>query len=73
VGVKQLKAAVNVRCYGDSLLAGKSSWQVDYRVSLYCHEGWNSVYVTRNVLLVSYVRTMWENAIDEVIDAAILV
>ena len=25
------------------------------------------------VLLVSYFRTMWENAIDEVIDAAILV
>jgi hypothetical protein len=24
---------VNVRCNGDSLRAGKSSWQVDYRVS----------------------------------------
>jgi hypothetical protein len=40
--------AVKVLCLRDSVRGGKSSWQVrvDYRVSLYCHKGWNSGYVT---------------------------
>jgi hypothetical protein len=34
-GHESLKA----RFHGDSLRAGKSRWQVGYRVSLYCHWG----------------------------------
>jgi len=28
---------LQARCHGDSLRAGKSKWQVGYRVSLYRH------------------------------------
>ena len=28
---------LKARCHGDSLRAGKSMWQVGYRVILYCH------------------------------------
>jgi hypothetical protein len=32
-GLRELVRYVKARCYGDSLQAGKSRWQVDYRVS----------------------------------------
>ena len=52
---------IQARCHGDILRAGKSRWQVGYRVILYCHQGWKSVY-----LPVTFGQC-GENDIDEVI------
>jgi hypothetical protein len=44
--VNNVRKSFKARCHGDILRAGKSRWQVGYRVSLYCHQGWKYVYLS---------------------------